>query len=383
MDFTYLKKLLDDMAGKYYPGIDISIYRNGSEVFRHQAGYSDIERKIPVADDAMYYLFSCSKPATCTAALQLLEKGKFLLHEPVSEYLPEFKDMYVKRTSPNGCCDYVKAESEITIEQLFSMTSGIGYELESPQIQEVIREKNGNVTTEDIVKAIAKMPLHFQPGTHWRYGLNHDVLGRLIEVWSGMKFGDYLKKYIFEPCGMSKTGFKATDEIKKKMPPMYRRYDEENGTVMRKTDCTCEYAFGEDSPYESGGAGLISCVEDYVKVPAALANGGVSPITGERILSMRTIDLMRTNLMNETMAKDYSLSLRGYGYGLGVRTHITKAHGVLSSLGEFGWDGAAGSFFLVDPEANVALFAAQYLRNPYNSFAPYRYVNQFYSILEK
>lgn len=381
MNFDDLKNALDSMNGKYHPGIDILIHQDSKEIFRYQTGYSDVENKIPVDPNALYYMFSCTKPITCTAALQLYEKGLFLIDDPIREYLPEFSDMYVKTVDENGNERIEKADKDITIKHLFTMTSGITYNLETKAIEEVKRKTNGVCKTADIVKAIAKEPLSFHPGEGWEYGLNHDILGRLIEVLSNMTFGEYVKKNIFEKCGMTDSYFKADDEIRKRMPYMYT--GDNDGNLIKRENI-CEYRFGEDSDYESGGAGLISCVDDYIKFTDMMANGGVSPNTGERVINKGTIDIMRTNCLSGDVLTEWYKKryVQGYGYGLGVRTFIDKTNGI-SNIGEFGWDGAAGSYLIIDPEKKLSLFSARYTRKCCNKEVNLRIRNIVYSILDR
>lgn len=383
MNFTDLKATLDRNVGKYYPGIDMCVHYKGKEIFRYQAGYSNSETKAPVDPDAPYYVFSCTKPGTCVGALQFLEKGYYSLTDPVYDFIPEFKDVVVTKRKPNGMVEYEKPKSPITIGQLFSMTSGINYDLDSPGIQEIREKTNGRMPTLEVVKGIAKNPLEFHPGEHYRYGLNHDVLGGLIEVWSGMKFGEYMQKNVYGPCGMKNTGFKVTDEIKAKVPPMCKP-DPETGE-FKFEESKCEYMLGEDSEYESGGAGLITCVEDYIELADALANGGVSPKTGERILTQRTIDVMRTNNLTQAQLDEDFIpkSNFGYGYGLGVRTLMTNEKGVLSNVGAFGWAGAAGCYFSVDPTEQIAVFMARNIRPAMNDITPLLPMNTLYTTLHR
>ena len=379
MDFTRMKEMMDREAGKLFPGLDMCIYQKGKEVFRYQAGYDDIEKKTPVNPKALYYLFSCSKPITCTAAMQLYEKGYFVMEEPVSKYLPEFKEMCLLRFKPNGEADVVKAQNPITIKQLFTMTSGIDYNLDTWAIREIKERTGGKCPTKDIVEAIALNPLTFEPGTHYRYGLNHDVLGRLIEVLTGMSFGEYLQENIFKPCGMKHTGFRVTPEIKAQMPVKYLRNAQTD--VFEKGENICEYRMGEESEYESGGAGLVSCVDDYILFAAAMANKGMT-LGGDRILSERTVDVMRTNALTPVQLADYSKYAEGYGYGFGVRTFLDSGiQGRMSNPGEFGWDGAAGCFVLIDPKEELALFCAQNVRNPFNALIQGRITSVLYSTI--
>ena len=378
MKFDNLKATLERNVGKHYPGVDIIIHHQGKEVFRYQAGCSNLETKAPVNPDALYYIFSCSKPATCIAALQFFEKGYYRLTDPVYDFIPEFKDVVVERRKPNGAVYYESPKTPVTVGQLFSMTSGIDYNFRTEAIEKVKEDTKGRMPTLEVVKAIAKNPLQFHPGEHFLYGLNHDVLGGLIEVWSGMKFGEYMEKNVFSPCGMKETGFKVTPQVKARFMEMARA--DETGKYQYSPSF-CGYCLGEDSDYESGGAGIITSVSDYIQVADAMANGGVSPKTGERLLSQRTIDMMRSNrLTREQLDVDYvPKSHSGYGYGLGVKTAMTNAKGLLETVGTFGWDGAAGCYFSVSPEDKLAVFMARNARPAGNDILPVMVMNSIYS----
>lgn len=380
MDFQIMTDLLERMAGVYYHGIDLSIYKNGKELYRKQAGVSEVETGKPVDPNSMYYLFSASKVMTCAAALQLYERGYFLLEDPIADYLPEFKNMMVNRYRGNRQVeDVTPAHRPITIKHLFTMTSGLDYNLSTPYIEEVKEKTNGKCPTEEIVKAIAKNTLQFEPGEHYMYGLSHDVLGRLIEVISGMKFGEYMKKNVWDPCGLEHTTFNPTDEIKAKMPPRYYKDVEQNKFI--RCENSNGYRICENSEYESGGAGVISCVSDYIKFADALANGGVAA-TGNRILSSRTIEIMHTNMLTKEQILDMGKGPEGYGYGLGVRTMVDNSMvGRLTNFGEFGWDGAVGSYVLIDPSEGISLFAAENVSGPFNHEGPGRIGNVLYTIL--
>lgn len=376
-EFQDVARFLDDISTWLIPGADCIIYHKGKQVFRHQAGYADVEAKTPLTSDHLFFLYSASKMITCTAALQLFERGKFLLTDPVSAYLPEFSDMTVLRQT-DGKTEQVKAKNQITVGQLFSMTAGLNYELDTPEIRAVREKTDGKCPTREVVKAIAEQPLSFEPGTHWQYSLCHDVLGALIEVVSGQQFGQYLQEHIFDPLGMRRTGFAYDSVVESKMAQQYEYKDELNRYV--RVELKNRFRLG--SEYESGGAGLISCADDYILFANALCNGG-SSAAGERILSRRTIDLMRTNHLDAVSMQDFDWPhLTGYGYGLGVRTMVDRARGgSLGPVGEFGWDGAAGAYALVDPENQIAVFYIQHMLNGKHPYIHPRLRNIVYQCL--
>lgn len=378
LDFKNLREMLDRYVGKYYNGTDIIIYRGHKPLFRYQAGYADTKGKRKIDPNALYFLYSCTKPMTCTAAMQLFEKGYFLMMDPVSDYLPEFKNMMVREKDENGNITLVPAKRPITVKHLFTMTSGLNYDLAMPSIKEVIAEKGDSVTTADIVKAIAKNPLEFHPGDEYMYGLSHDVLARLIEVWSGQRFGEYMKEHIFDPCGMENTTFEVSAAVKAKMAPTCIT-NREKGT-FEPTETENGFILGENSQYESGGAGCISCVEDYIKFADAMANGGVAA-NGNRIISQKAIDMMRTPVVKPPTF-NLDKADQGYDYGLGVRTFADHSRGMqMQNIGEFGWDGAAGCFVLIDPEEKLSLFYAQQIKNPYHQPVQERVCNVLYTAL--
>lgn len=337
------------------PGCDCAVIHNHELVFRHTVGYADSKREKSLTDKNTYWLYSASKLITCTAIMQLIEKGLFDLDTPVSNILPEYKNLNVKTKK-----GLIPAKNPMTIRHLLSMQSGLNYDLDAPSIRKVVEETNNEATTRQVIAALANEPLEFEPGTHFLYSLSHDVLGAVVEVVSGQKFGEYLHEHIFKPLGMKNTGFELTHELEANMSDLFE-FDMDN---MLSTPSPNKNRYFLTKNYESGGAGLISTVNDYLLFLDAMCHGGVS-IDGYKLLSMESIDNMRQDQMNETSKKDFDLFGRiGYSYGLGVRTLIEREKsGVKSPLGEFGWDGAAGAYALIDVENHLAIFYIQHVLN--------------------
>ena len=202
------------------------------------------------------------------------------------------------------------------------------------------------------VRAMGGIPVAFEPGTHWLYGYGHDIVAGLIQLVSGKTVGQFLQDEIFEPLGMKDTGYRYRDDIESRMVSLYKK--EDNGKMKKIKGLFDEY-HQPDAIYESGGAGLYSTVKDYLKFAQMLANGGI--YNGERIIGRKTIDLMRANHLNSVQLKDFTNSyLAGYGYGLGVRTLISKAEGHSNgSEGEFGWTGALGTYVSIDPQEGSSI----------------------------
>ncbi len=384
MNFEYMKNFMDSLTEWIIPGNSVVIYKDGKKVFEYSSGYSDLEKKIKKTGEEQLYIYSCSKVATVTAALQLYEQGKFLLSDPLYEYLPEFKKMYVK----DG--DRIKAaENPITIRDLFTMTAGLSYATNTPAFEKARKLTDGKMDTRTVIKCLAEEPLLFEPGARWNYSLCHDVLAVLAEVVSGMRFSEYMKKNIFEPLDMNNSYYHAPNDVIISPQYIYEIQDTKNIVELQQKEHTSgvvkraygnELVFGEN--YDSGGAGIITIVDDYAKFAAALANSGTG-LNNNRILSSATVKLMKTNQLNEAQRKTMNWRrLRGYGYGLGVRTLIDKAEsGSNSSIGEIGWGGAAGATIIADTEEKVALFYAHHMLNPQEEYYQPRLRNVLYSCL--
>ena len=383
MNFEYMKNFMDSLTEWIIPGNSVVIYKDGKKVFEYSSGYSDLEKKIKTGEEQLY-IYSCSKVATVTAALQLYEQGKFLLSDPLYEYLPEFKKMYVK----DG--DRIKAaENPITIRDLFTMTAGLSYATNTPAFEKARKLTDGKMDTRTVIKCLAEEPLLFEPGARWNYSLCHDVLAVLAEVVSGMRFSEYMKKNIFEPLDMNNSYYHTPNDVIISPQYIYEIQDTKNIVELQQKEHTTgvvkraygnELVFGEN--YDSGGAGIITTVDDYAKFAAALANSGTG-LNNNRILSSATVKLMKTNQLNEAQRKTMNWRrLRGYGYGLGVRTLIDKAEsGSNSSIGEIGWGGAAGATIIADTEEKVALFYAHHMLNPQEEYYQPRLRNVLYSCL--
>lgn len=371
MNFKKLENFLRHLNDYGIPTCDITVWQDHRELYRGTSAIGNLPSR-----DALYYMYSCSKVITCAAALTLYEQGKFLLHTPVSEFLPEFADIRV--LSPDGT--YTEpAKTEITMRDLFAMTSGIGYNLTSAQIRQVREATGGGCPTRETVRAMAKMPFTYQPGERFLYGLSHDILAAAVEEIAGEKFGNYVKKVIFDPLGMADSHYHVTEDVAARMQTQYRFNDR-----TRRADempLTNMYILGPD--YESGGAGVISSLHDMIRFADALACGGVGA-TGARILAPSTVALMRTPMLTPGQKETFVWkNLRqGYSYGLGVSVQTDKTFGMLSPLGEFGWQSAAGSLLCCDTENKVSIFYAQHMLNNQEAYVHPRLRNVTYACLE-
>ena len=376
MDFTKLKETLDRIISVHNANsVDCIVYKEHEMIFRYFSGLSDVENNKEMNGNELYLIFSMTKMLTCTAALQLWEKGKYELSDYVSKYLPEFSEMKIS-SRELGCGNASNittgnvigetlddtsdgyAKNQITIKDLFTMGAGLDYDLQDYALTQAIA--NGKKTTRELVGAMSEKILGFEPGTRFRYSLCHDVIGALVEIWSGQTLGEYMREHIFNPLEMKNTFF-GVPKDKTLFEKMSARYIYDENRNLKRLPLECPYNLSER--YESGGAGLTSCTEDYALFLDALACGGVSK-NGNRILKPQTVKLMRTNHLNKKQLEDFYDIRPGYGYGLGVRTHINKEiSGSLSSLGEFGWDGAAGAFSMVDSDNKLSLTYFQHIHN--------------------
>ncbi len=366
MNFEKLTAYIDALYEQFgVPCADCIIKKDHEVIYRHSAGWSDHDKQIPLTGDEYYYLFSATKVITMTAAMQLIEQGKLDLHDPVSKYLPEYGSMKVidrefefnvfPMQLPTLDEPSHPAENTIRVIDLMSMMAGLTYDTESEAIKEIVEKSGGKATTREVIAAIAKMPLICEPGTRWAYSLGHDVMAAVIEVASGEKFGNYLNTHIFAPLG-AKDIFFTDDTIK--AAAMYT-FDPFSG-VMEPAPQDNNYQLTEN--YESGGAGLMSTVEAYSTVVDTLANGGVGA-NGARILSEDSIKLFMQGVTTGEALKDFKSGGKGaYSYGLGVRVKDSMESG-RTPVGEFGWDGAAGAYVIIDPINHISLFYTQHVRN--------------------
>ena len=351
MDFSGLTNYLSNIDFNLIPDCEIAVFKDHECIYKNSFSKPDYNPE--EANKDTYFLFSATKVITCTAALRLVEEGKMQLDDPVSKYLPEFAELFVR----NGD-DKIPATKILTVRHLFSMQGGFTYNLGYESIQKVINESNGRASTREIVAAIAKMPLEFEPGDDFHYSLCHDILAAIVEIGAGKKFSEYLNEIIFAPLGMKDTTFVATDDMLSRMKQQYMIDPATFTAIPQKSACT--YCLSEN--YESGGAGLISTLEDYIKFVDTLACGESKD--GYRLLKPETVELMKTNQLNGKGLCTYRVNThnKGYGYGMGVRTMMDqKIENALSPVGEFGWDGAAGAYCLIDTDNHLSVFYAQHV----------------------
>ena len=356
MNAEKITEYLDSLEARGIPSVDCMIYRNHELVYRHMNGTTDAKKEKKIDGSEVYLMFSMTKVQTMTAVLQLVELGKLSLEDEVGKYLPAYRNLTVKEGN-----EVVPLTAPLKIKHLVSMQSGLDYDLQRPGIVRVLKEKGNQATTQDIVNSFAESPLLFVPGEHFFYSLSHDVVAAVIEAVSGMNFGEYLKKNIWEPLGLKRTCFaKPMNDDVKNLAQQF--ICNEKGEIVPMEQSCC-YQFTEN--YESGGAGLISCTEDYAVFADTLACGGVSK-DGVRILKPETVELMKTNLLGKASREDIEKNMgrTGYGYGCGVQILMEPEKiGSAAPAGVFGWDGAAGPCITMDTKSETSIVYLQHVRN--------------------
>lgn len=346
--FENLETTLDKFIQVGIPGNDCIVCHNGEVIYRKQRGFADREKQTPMNGKEQYSIFSCSKPITCAAALQLREKGLFDLDDELCKYMPEFADMKVA-----GHGGLVPAQKKITIRNLFTMSAGFNYDCTSKAIKNCYQDTEGRCPTREVMKYLAKEPLCFEPGERWQYSLCHDVLAAFVEVVSGMEFNAYVTKHIFEPLGMKhSTYLLPADQFKNEnMATQYLCIDCKTDPVYFENFAPANpynpFRFG--SEYASGGAGCVSTVEDYSLFLNALCKDGA-------ILKKDTVAMMTSNQLDEKLAATYDLPNHAYGLGIRCPKNADTIHQ------DSGWDGAAGSYLAFDAERGLTIFYGQFVR---------------------
>jgi CubicO group peptidase (beta-lactamase class C family) len=347
------------------------VARKGQIAYQRSFGLAERETGRPMTDDAIFRIYSMTKPITMVAVLTLFERGLLRLTDPVSRFIPEFGTVKVVADEKNPKSTLVDVEQPMTIHHLLTHTSGLTYHFgENGCVEQMYRDTAifANSPLSEFVDRLAQMPLAFQPGTMWRYSSAHDVAARVVEIVSGKSIATYLQDELFDPLAMNDTGFTVPAESFARLTAEYGLGDIGDPAMTgSKLSRLSEEdpkprllrAPGDDIPWERGGHGLFSSAGDYYTFCQMLLNGG--RLGDNRILSRKTIELMTTSHVSpEQFPPDWLMP--GVGFGLGVRVMLDPAQAVtLGSIGEHGWGGAAGTYYWIDPvEELIGIFMVQF-----------------------
>jgi len=342
---------------KKLAGVLTLVARRGKIAHLECFGMMDLEAGKPMQADALFRLYSMTKPITSVAVMMLYEEGRFQLYDPVSNYIPELTSLKVKHRVTAKGLQLVDAERDMTVRDLLTHTSGLTYDtLEESPIGDMYRQVdplNATGTLKEMVVKLAQLPLVHLPGSAWRYGVSTDVLGYLVEVVSGMPFEQFLERRLFQPLGMHDTAFYVPKE---KIDRLSANYGLDTTGSIKLIDAPATSTFLSRSTPPHGGDGLVSTAADYLRFCQMLLDGG--EIEGARLLSRKTVELMTANHLPDHLVlklfKGMEHLTTGYGFGLGFRVLLNVAEAqTLASVGEYGWTGAASTVFFIDPKEEL------------------------------
>lgn len=352
------------IADSEVAGVNLLVEQNGKEICYCEAGMADREKNRPIARDTIYRLYSQTKPVTAAAAMILMERGLLDLGQPVSDFLPSFADMTV------DCGRIKKCEQPMRVHDLLRMTSGLVYPgndtISGREAGRVFEEAIGRLlgenpmTTKEMADALAACPLAYEPGAAWQYGTSADVLGAVIEAVSGKKFGDFLREEIFEPLKMKDTAFWVPADKQDRLAAVYETVTKADGSRDMVRYEGNHLAICNDMAkapaFESGGAGLASALDDYMRFARMLQREG--ELDGVRILRPETVRFMRSGQLMEHQQKVFEkwIGLDGFSYGNLMRVCKNQDQAVtMSRNGEYGWDGWLGLYFANFPAEQLTI----------------------------
>ena len=339
------------------------VARKGKIAYWQNVGMADREGERVMADDAIFRIFSMTKPIVSVALMILYEEGKFSLKDEVKQHIPELGGLKVWVAGKE-----VTPDREMTVQDLMRHTAGMTYGLfGDSRVDEMYNDAevlSGNKTVAEFVEKLSKLPLKHQPGTQWDYSVSVDVQGRLIEVLSGMDLATYMSERVFKPLDMRDTAFRMTEEKSDRFAQVYKKTKDEQGIEPANDGRTNRYY--EETQWYSGGGGLVSTTRDYLRFCQMLLNGGI--LDGTRILSRKTVELMTIDHTG-SISSASSILAAGYGFGLNFAVHVDPAKsGLNGSVGEYNWGGLAGTSFWIDPaEELIGIYMIQMM--------PPRYAN--------
>jgi CubicO group peptidase (beta-lactamase class C family) len=376
--YNIKKTLQAEVDQGHIPGAVVMINRRGKLVYSEAIGFQNKDANLRMKKDALFRIYSMTKPLAAVAAMILEEEGKIVLADPVSKYLPEFAKMQVcnagQNTEGKTVCALVPTDKPITVQDLLRHTSGIGYGettknsvIRAAYIEAGVYVEGGTdydqrrVLPKDEVIGLSKAPLSSQPGTNWEYGMSMDLIGRIIEVVSGQSLSQFMNERIFQPLQMTDTGFYVAPNKQARLAEPFKT-DPFTNNPIKLIEIT-------KAPNNDGaGSGAVSTAADYLNFASMLLNGGA--LNGKRILSPMTIALMTSDQLGSRTTIPLSpgqlmLGADGYTFGLGFM--VRQGQGLASvqgSPGEFMWGGAAGTFFWVDPKEQLAVVLMSQVPGP-------------------
>lgn len=344
-------------------GAQVQVAHRGEVALRHTVGRADVASDRPLGDDAIYRIYSMTKPITSIALMQLYEQGRVLLEDPVSAYIPEFAEMQVFTGGTPTAPKVRPAQTAMTVKDVLTHASGLTYGFFFQNNLDAMYREDGlgnfelpDYTLEEGMRRLATKPLAFDPGTAWNYSMSTDVCGRLVEVISGMALDEYFAEHITGPLGMADTAFHVPAAKKHRFTSNYALTPDEPLLIVDSFDAS---PYLSPPVFLSGGGGLVGTVDDYQRFVDMLLNGG--ELDGRRIIGRKTLEYMTINhlpegkTLNELGQSLFSEAvMEGMGFGLGFSTLVDPArNGAVSSSGEFAWGGAASTAFWVDPAEEI------------------------------
>ena len=366
------------VEGHGFSGLSTMLARHGKIIHFEQVGWQDRETQTPMSADTIFRLYSMTKPIVCTAFMTLYEEACFRLTDPVAKFIPAFAKLRVLAGNKDAGYKEVDCNRPVTIVDLLTHTSGLTYHFleDSPVSIQYLESQMGKAdqTLEEMIDQLAQFPLAFQPGTRWQYSIGIDVIARLIEVISGQKLQQFLRERIFEPLKMADTGFSVPAEKLARLATAYGLPDVATSTLStiaqayergynERIDVEATHPATNTTSFARGGFGLFSTTGDYMRFAQMLLNRG--QLEGVRILAPKIVDLMHMNHVPKSLLpwEIGGLPSMGYGFGLGSRVLLNVAESALpGSVGEFGWGGAAKTYYWIDPQEElIGILMAQYM----------------------